>query len=145
MKILIFIICILNISFLKADVIDELRLASNAKENETLVIFHYNIVSCVKCDIEPNEILTNLKNHKIFNKLKIIATVICDRDIELKIFAKDKQWKYSMYRNDGSLLSKLQAPPGTIITVINAKNEKFHIKAGNSKSNFTKIIDFIAE
>lgn len=143
MKRLIFLILLINVSFLKAELIDDLRNAAGAKNGETLIIFHYNIVNCVKCDIEPNDILFNIQKNSSINNYKIIATVICDRDIELKIFAKDKLWKYAMFRNDGTLLSKLNATKDIFLTVVKSNNQKINLKPGSPEKNYNKIINFI--
>jgi hypothetical protein len=143
MKSFAIIFILLNIVFLKAEIIDELRFAADARNGETLILFHYNILRCVKCDIEPNDILFNMKKNPSLKSIKIMATVICDRDIELKIFAKDNLWKYAMFRNDGTLLSKLNASKYVFITVIKPNNNILHLKPGKPEANYSKIIDFI--
>lgn len=141
----IFIFLFLNSNVLNSEIINDLRSFVNSDKNETLLIFHFNITGCVKCYIEPNDILINLQKNNYLRNCKIIASVICDRDIELKIFARDNNWKYSLYRNDGTLLSRLNAAKDTFITIITTKNEIVHFKPGNPKQNFDKIVELLSK
>ena len=145
MRVLVILIFILNINLLHAGLIEDLRKAAKAEKNDVLLLFHFNILACVKCDIEPHDIIFNIRKQSIAKRIKIISTVKCDRDIELNIFKKDKNWKYSLFRNDGTLLQKLNASPGVTISVINPDNSMLHLKPGNPRKNYDEILKFISE
>lgn len=142
--ILIFIIICSYLVFADTEIIKELKEKSHANQNDRFVIFYFEMVSCVKCYVEPIEIMKHLESNNKLKRYKIIAVVVCDRDIELNIFKKEQNWKHTLYRNDGTFKSKLKAGTDILTTLINSKNKIKHLKSGNPKQNYDKIIEFLS-
>jgi thioredoxin-related protein len=145
MKKIFLLLFFLSINFLNAEVIENIRNQIKADKNDNIVLIYLNMTGCYKCLIEPNEIINNLEINKKLSKLKLVAAVVCDRDIELKVFSKNNKWKYAMYRNDGTLKSKLKATPDILMSVINSNGEILHLVPGNPKKNYEKILEFIID
>ncbi|MDT3740721.1 MAG: hypothetical protein RO257_14615 [Candidatus Kapabacteria bacterium] len=145
MKKIIVILLFMSFQICLSNYIDDLRKAAKAETGDNLIIFYFEMVECVKCYIEPNEIISHLVQQSDSKNFKIIGVVICDRDIELKLFKKEHNWKYALYRNDGKARTNLNAPYDSFITVVNSKNEKLHLKPGKPEANYNKIIEFISD
>lgn len=145
MKKLIIILLFLSYQLCFSDLIDELRNAAKAETSDNLIVFYFEMVECVKCYIEPYEIISHLVQQGDLKNFKIIGVVVCDRDIELKIFKKEQNWKYALFRNDGKARINLNSPYNSFITVINPENKMLHLKPGKPEANYNKIIDFISD
>lgn len=139
----IYLTFLLCSNILYGNIADSLRTATNTSKSEILLIFHFNITGCVKCYIEPNEIISNLERNKHTMKCKIVASVLCDRDIELKIFSKSQKWKFGLLRNDGNLLQQLNATNEHFLTIITTDNKLINLKPGNPEQNYNKIVNII--
>ena len=145
MKKLIIILLFLSYQLCFSDLIDELRIAAKAETGDNLIVFYYEMAACMKYFIEPDLIISHLVQQSDLKNFKIIGIVVCDRDIELKIFKKEHKWEFPLYRDDGNARTNLHAPYDSFCTVINAENKLLHLKPGTPEANFDKIFDFISE
>jgi hypothetical protein len=143
MKLKIIIIFLLSIQFSFSNYIEELKRSANADSKDYILVFYLEMANCIKCYIEPYSIINNIVQDKSLEKYKIIGIIVCDRDIELKIFKKEQEWKYSMYRDDGNARKQLGAPYDSFITVINSNNKMIHLQTGNPEKNLSSIKKFL--
>jgi hypothetical protein len=97
---------------------DRLKNTTNLKEDEQLVIIYQDIGNCIKCYLKPLDQVKSLKIDGKIKKYKLIAMVRCERDIELKIYKKQTQWKDYLYKEDGSSRSLLGVKTTTTIVVL---------------------------
>ncbi len=103
---------------------NQLKSKVNLQKDEQLVVLFQNIGNCSRCYIVPIEQVHKLKYEGKINKFKLLALVICDRDVELNIYKKQHEWKYFMFRDDGKGHKKLNAKETTFLSVFdyNGKN-----------------------
>ena len=119
--------------------------AAKAETGDNLIVFYFEMAACMKYYIEPDLIISHLIQQSELKNFKIIGVVVCDRDIELKIFKKEQNWKYTLFRDDGYARTNLDAPYDSFCTVINSDNELLHLKPGKPEANYNQIIDFISD
>ncbi len=129
--------------FAKDNLFNELKTRADLKSNELLAVLYLNPATCSKCYIEPFAVLKVIEKFKTKNKIKIIALVRCDREIELSIFKRETEWKYYMYVDDGNARKKLGAKNDAFCTILNSKgNNLLNLYTGNYRKNLTSIKDF---
>lgn len=123
--------------------LSNIRNQAHTQADESLILFHFNLVECVKCVLEPNAIIENLILNKNIGKIRIVGAVICDRNIELKAFKKQQNWNYDLIRNDGTLFNKLKTNFESFVSIITPSNKVLNLKHGIAEKNYYKIVDFI--
>ncbi len=124
----------------------ELKDRTQLKKDEFLVVTYMQLGACVKYLVEPFEIITNVEKLDSSKKIKFIALVICDREIELKVFTRETEWEYFTYLDDGSARERLEADPATMISILNYKGDNIlNLKTGERKRNIKKTISFLKE
>lgn len=139
-KMLFINIIILYWGYSQNQMLDTLKSITNIQKDEFLLITYQNPSTCIKCYIEPFELINSIDNQKGSRKFKYIALVRCDRDIELKVFARETGWKYYVYRDDGSAKEKLKASSKAIITIIPPNDcDQLNLISGQPKENFKKV------
>jgi hypothetical protein len=97
---------------------NKLKITANLRKDEQLVVIYQQIGNCIKCGLIPLEKVADLKKSGRIKKIKIIALVRCDRDIELNIFKKQSNWQYFMYRDDGTSRKRLSISENSEIVVL---------------------------
>ncbi len=105
---------------------NELKTKVNLQKDEQLVVLYQNIGNCSRCYVLPMEQVSKLKKAGKINKFKLVALVVCDRDIELNIYKKQHDWKYYMYRDDGKGHKKLNAKETTFLSVFDYNGTKIY-------------------
>ena len=145
MKKVIVILLFMTFQISLSNYIDDLRTTAKAEKSESIIVFYFEMAACFKYYIEPDLIISHLVQQNELKNFKIIGIVVCDRDIELKIFKKEHKWEFPLYRDDGNARTNLNAPYDSFCTVINAENELLHLKPGKPEANYNKIIDFISD
>ena len=136
---LFFLLCSFDQTFF-----EELKQKSELKNDQYLIVVYFHPGSCVKCYLEPLKIIDGVSRKVDRNKIKIIGLIRCDRDIEMKVFLRENDWKYSIFRDDGKCRKKLGVFDTAIMTVFNYNGDKkISISTGKMKKNSKKIINFI--
>jgi hypothetical protein len=80
---------------------------TSLKKGEFLVVTYQNPATCFKCYLEPLDIIKNMERNKGRLKIKYIALVRVDREIELKVFTRNSGWEYFVFLDDGTARTKL--------------------------------------
>jgi len=91
-------------------------------KDDIVIITLQHPVGCIKCVLQIEDIIKVL-NHKFPQKVKVIALVQCDREVELKAFIKNNDWKYPAYKVKFKELSDYNATERTMMKIYNAKSE----------------------
>jgi hypothetical protein len=104
----------------------ELKTKVNLQKDEQLVVLYQNIGNCTRCYILPMEQVSNLKNEGVIKKFKMLALVICDRDIELNIYKKQHNWKYYLFRDDGKGHKRLDTKASSYLSVFDYYGKKIY-------------------
>ncbi|HPO62095.1 MAG TPA: hypothetical protein PK762_03315 [Candidatus Kapabacteria bacterium] len=120
----IFIICVqcfLVYGFAEPKINQYIKIEKPGKDDLVIVAFQYP-TGCMKCAIQNNEIISNLEK-KFPNKVKVIALVLCDREVELKAFIKKNNWKYPAYKVKYQELKDYGANEKSMIKIYNSKSE----------------------
>ncbi len=141
MKVLLLLIFASSSSF-----ISNLKEEQNIPKNKDIAILYMEMVDCVKCYIEPFEMADFITEN--YKNVVVIAGVNCDRKIELKVFKRDKGWKYNMFVDeDRSTRNKLGANEEIYMTIIKANGEKKHFtksrEQNTTQENIKKVKDFM--
>ncbi len=138
------LICVISLILLaQQSLFEQLSEKCDLKKHEFLVVTFQTPSSCVKCFIEPMKIIEIIKNESSDKPLKIIALVRVDREIELKVFQRENDWKYPMFVDDGNARKQLGIKGTSMIAILNAKGkivEEFAL--GNMKENIEKAKKF---
>ena len=124
---------------------NEIIAHTDLKADELLVITHQNPATCVKCYIEPMDIIREIELIKSRRKLKVkfLAIVRCDREIELKVFKREVGWNYYMLVDDGNSMRKLNLQAKTIISIFNSEGKSLlNLSGGKPRENIKKVGDF---
>jgi hypothetical protein len=125
---------------------NELKKETNLEWDEKLIIIYQNLGNCNKCYLEPMEIIYNVTSICPDIKYKILALVRCDRKIELKVYKRDHDWKYYMFRDDGRARKKLLADNETIITLLDSNGRNLlNIKGGDMHSGIKLLRNTISK
>ena len=114
-------LCLLASGFASPKINQYIQKEKPNKDDIVVVAFQYPS-GCMKCAIQNNEIIS-LLNKKFPNKVKVIALVLCDREIELKAFIKKNDWKYPAYKVKFQELKDYGANEKSMIKIYNAKSE----------------------
>ncbi len=105
---------------------NQLKSKVNLQKDEQLVVLFQNIGNCSRCYIVPMEQVRKLKNEGKINKFRLLALVVCDRDIELNIYKKQHDWKYYMFRDDGKGHKRLDSKLSTYLSVFDYYGKKIY-------------------
>lgn len=139
----ILIIYLISIQFSYSNYIEKLKHVANARSDDYILVFYFEMSNCAKCFIEPYIIIDKLLLDKSIQQFKIIALIRCDRDIELRIFKNEYKWKYAIFRDDGNARKNLGASEESIITVIKPNQKKMHLSTGNHEKALLLIKEFM--
>ncbi len=101
-KTIIFLIILLPV-VLSSQTFIELKEETNLGENQILIVMFQEITACNKCYIIPNNILECVLKNTDSSAYEVIALVNCNRDIELNIFRKNKNWVFPLLRDKNEL------------------------------------------
>jgi len=143
---LLIIICLCVNLNAQSNLFKQIKEKTGLKQNEYLVITYFQLGNCPKCLIEPSEIINHIENSKKAESVKFVALVRCDREIELKVFKRETDWKYFLFVDDGSSRKQLGAEPSTIVTIINYKGTNIlNCNNGEIKKNMKKINEFLKD
>ncbi len=124
----------------------QLKEKTALKQNEFLVIAYFQLGNCSKCLIEPFEIINQIEKSRKATKVKFVALVKCDREIELKIFTRESDWKYFTYVDDGTARNNLGAEPSAIVSILNYNGTNIlNCKKDDIRKNIKKINEFLSK
>lgn len=112
--------------------------------NENIAIFYMDMVDCVKCYIEPVEVAEYLDSKNV----TIIGAINCDRELELKVFKKNNNWKYHLIVDENRKTRKLLNGNDNIyLSIIKKDGKILHLTKSTQKNttqkNIKKINDFL--
>ncbi len=114
-------LCFLTSGFASPKINQYIQKEKPGKDDIVVVVFQYPS-GCMKCVIQNNDIISIL-NKKFPKKVKVIALVLCDREIELKAFIKKNDWKYPAYKVKFQELKDYGANEKSMVKIYNAKSE----------------------
>lgn len=134
------IICIIAMLLLvQQSLFEQLSKKCDLKNDEYMVVVFQTPSLCVKCFIEPMKIIEVIQNESPVKDLKIIALVRVDREIELKVFQKENDWKYFMFADDGTAYKQLGIKGTSMMAILNTKGQVIEQFAPNKlKENIDK-------
>ena len=129
---------------LVSNFVAELRKEKQIPNNQHIAIIYMEMVDCVKCYLEPLEMADYLNK----NNVKVIAAINCDREIELKVFKRDKGWKYDMIVDeDRKTREKLGGEEYIYMTIIKQNGKVKHFTKSREKNttneNIKKVNEFL--
>ncbi len=101
----------------------DLKPMLGAAKSEKILVVHIALGECENCVQGFKQAVECVKNQLPLLKLEVVAGVACDRDIELKIFRKNYDWKMPVIRDTGTLRKQLGVPENTRITLLNSKGK----------------------
>lgn len=124
----------------------ELRKEQDIPKNNDIAILYMEMVDCVKCYIEPLEMADFISDN--YKNITVFAGVNCDREIELKVFKRDKNWKYKMFLDeDRKTRSKFGANEEIYMTIIKANGEIKHFtksrEQNTTQENIKRVKEFM--
>ncbi|HPO64049.1 MAG TPA: hypothetical protein PK762_13300 [Candidatus Kapabacteria bacterium] len=119
--IFLFVVCFFASGFASPKINQYIQKEKPGKDDIVVIAFQYP-VGCIKCVLQIEDIIKVL-NHKLPNKVKVIALVLCDREIELKAFIKNNNWKYTAYKVKFKELKDYGATEKTMMKIYNSKSE----------------------
>ncbi len=125
-SILLFMFYSLNLYSLDENYFNELKTKVNLQKDEQLVVLFQSIGNCSRCYVLPLDQVSKLKQEGKVTKCKLLALVICDRDLELNIYKKQHAWKYYLYRDDGKGHKRLEAKETTYLSVFDYYGKKIY-------------------
>ncbi|MFH1050359.1 MAG: hypothetical protein V1779_05435 [bacterium] len=129
-----------------SNLFNKLKEKSSLKKDEYLIVIYFQIGNCPKCLIEPFEIINQIEKSKKVGNVKFIALVRCDREIELKVFIRETDWKYYTFLDDGTARNNLGGEPSSIVTILNYKgNNILNCNNKEMNKNIKKINAFLKE
>jgi hypothetical protein len=148
MKFIILTIFISIISFCyvssQQNLFDEIKKTTDLKVDELLIVNYQNPSTCIKCYLEPMDLINYIEKIKGNKKIKYLAMVKCDREIELNVFKRETGWKYYMYVDEGDASEKLKAESKTILSILNFKGENLlNLQGMRVLENIEKIKKFL--
>lgn len=127
-----------------ASYFDTIKKRIELKQDEFFIAVYLEPTTCGKCFLEPLDIINRVQKQLPNAKLRIIALIECDRDIEMNIFVKDIDWEYGILRDDGKSRRRLGGNSRTIISVFDFSGKNpLHISSGNTIDNSKNVIRFI--
>ena len=115
------ILCFLASGFAEPKINQYIKAEKPNKDDIVVVAFQYP-VGCINCILKIDDIIKKL-NQEFPKKVKVIALVLCDREIELKAFIKNNNWKYPAYKVKFKELKDYGANEKSMIKIYNAKSE----------------------
>jgi hypothetical protein len=126
--------------------INEFRREQDIDKNKDIAIIYMEMIDCVKCYIEPMEMADFLTQN--YKNIELFAAVNCDREIELKVFKRDKSWKYKMFIDeDRKTRSKLSGGEEIYMTIIKANGETKHFtksrEQNTTQENIKRVKEFM--
>jgi len=119
--IFLFILCFLASGFALPKINQYIQKEKPDKDDIVVVAFQHP-VGCIKCVLQIDDIIKVL-NKEFPEKVKVIALVLCDREVELKVFIKNNNWRYPAYKVKFKELKDYGATERTMIKIYNAKSE----------------------
>ncbi len=140
----IFIICVIGLlvfGFASPKINQYIQKEKPDKDDIVVVAFQYP-VGCIKCVLQIEDIIKVL-NKEFPEKVKVIALVLCDREIELKAFIKNNNWKYPAYKVKFKELKDYGATEKSMIKIYNAKSELLLDLFYDDNETYTKLKAFI--
>jgi len=115
------VLCFLTSGFTSPKINQYIQKEKPGKDDIVVVAFQYP-VGCINCILKIDDIIKTL-NQEFSNKVKVIALVLCDRDVELKAFIKNNNWKYPAYKVKFKELKDYGATEKSMMKIYNAKSE----------------------
>ncbi len=99
--------------------ITEIRTLTKLNKNEKLLVTFQEVGgNCIKCYSVPVALIESVKSRMDLKKVKIVAAVRCNRDIEINVFKKQYDWKYFIYPDKNNLRKELKIKPFTGLAVL---------------------------
>ena len=139
--IFLFVVCFFASGFASPKINQYIQKEKPSKDDIVVVAFQYP-VGCIKCVLQIEDIIKVL-NKEFPEKVKVIAMVICDREIELKAFIKNNNWKYPAYKVKFKDLKDYRATEKSMMKIYNAKSELLLDLFYDDKETNNKLKSFI--
>jgi hypothetical protein len=112
--------------FADSSLFPKLKRITDLKPDENLAVIYQTNGACIKCYMQPNNKIEEIKKEGKIDKIKIIALVRCSRDLELQIFKKNHGWEHFVARDDGTAKQKLGVQPGSYLTIFDSNGKKLY-------------------
>lgn len=113
--------CLLTSGFAEPKINQCIQKEKPNKDDIVVVAFQYPI-GCINCILKIDDIIKVL-NQEFPQKVKVIAMVICDREVELKAFIKNNNWKYPAYKVKFKELKDYGVSEKSMMKIYNSKSE----------------------
>lgn len=125
--------------------IAEIRDLTKLQQGEKLIVTFQEVGgNCVKCYAVPVSLIESVKSRMDFDKVKIVAAVRCNRDIEINIFKKQYKWQYFIYPDKNKLRKELGVKPLSGLAVLDySGNLLLELEA--KKGVYTEDVDKLEE
>jgi len=127
-----------------ASYFESIKKTIKLNQDEYFVAVYLEPTTCGKCFLEPLDIVKRVQRESPNVKLRIIALIECDRDIEMNIFVKNINWEYGILRDDGTSRRRLGGNTSSILSIFDfSGKQSLHISGGNSIDNAKKVVKFL--
>ena len=141
-KCLVAILLLINFAYAN-EFAKDLEKKFDLQSDEFLLIGYYQLVGCVKCNILQFTVMQKVSEIDKMQKVKLVAAVRCDRELELSLFKKEENWKHEILVDNGKLKSSLGAKEDVLMTFISGKDHKITHVYGNENDKIDKIIKML--
>ncbi len=117
------ILAIVMLVFANQTLFEQLKEKCELNKGEYLfVIFQYP-GTCVKCFIEPTDLVESIAKNAPDINYKLLALVRVDREIELKVFKKENDWEHYMFVDDGNARKDLGAKGIAMMIILDSRGK----------------------
>ncbi|MBE2189889.1 MAG: hypothetical protein KGZ71_02240 [Desulfobulbaceae bacterium] len=121
MKMAILVIAMLV--FANQTLFEQLKEKCELSKNEYLIVIFQTPGNCVKCFIEPMDLVELIKKNSLGINYKLMALVSVEREIELKVFQKENDWKHYMLVDDGNARKDLGAKGIAMMIILDSRGK----------------------
>lgn len=141
---LVYTIIVCNLLSMDNSLFDKLKSRTELNQDELLFVTYLNPMTCAKCYIGVEELIAFIEKNKGSKKVKYLALVKVDREIELKAFKRDSGWEYYLFADDGDFYKKLDAKESTVLSVLNSFGKNiFNLNSSKSGVNLKLLKQFL--
>lgn len=117
------ILAIAMLAFANQTLFEELKEKCELSKNEFLIVIFQTPGNCVKCFIEPMDIVESITKNSTDINYKLMALVRVDREIELKVFKKENDWEHYMFVDDGNARKDLGAKGIAMMIILDSRGK----------------------
>jgi hypothetical protein len=117
------ILAIAMLMFANQTLFEQLKEKCELRDGEYLIVIFQAPGTCVKCFIEPMDLVESIRKNAPNINYKLLALVRVDREIELKVFKKENDWEHYMFVDDGNARKELGAKGTAMMIILDSRGK----------------------